>query len=170
MRIMFVCTGNICRSPLAHRLLEKQASDRGVADRIEVESSGTDHWHVGEEVDSRMRSTAAAHGLKLNHRARQIEPEDLREYDLVIAMGAGHLRAVRSLAHRAGVSNAPEPRLFREFDPLVAGTRKIPDVPDPYYGGDSGFEEVYRIVERTCASLLDALQEGRLQADEPGSS
>lgn len=165
MRIMFVCTGNICRSPLAHRMLEKQARERGLADRITVESTGTDHWHVGEEVDSRMRRTAAAHGLKLSHRARQIGAEDLRDSDLVLAMSAGHLRALHSLQRRAGGLNGTAVRLFREFDPQVSGSQRVPDVPDPYYGGESGFEEVYRIVERTCSALLDALERGELDAD-----
>lgn len=167
MRIMFVCTGNICRSPLAHRMLEKLARERGMGDQIHVESSGTDHWHVGEEADSRMRRTAAAHGLKLSHRARRLTREDMDRYDLVIAMGSGHLRSIRSLTGgrdgaRNGSRNA-HVRLFREFDPAVDDPARAPDVPDPYYGGPDGFEDVYRIVERTSNALLDAIEEGQFR-------
>ena len=163
VRIMFVCSGNICRSPLAHRMLEKQAQERGVASLIEVESSGTDSYHVGDEADRRMRGTARNHGWTFSHRARQFQTEDLKRYDLVFAMDRGHLREIS----RRGQSNdgwRARVHLFREFDPDASGPENTAgrDVPDPYYGGPQGFEEVYRIVERTCGVILDALEAGTL--------
>ena len=163
MRIMFVCTGNICRSPLAHRMLEKQAVERGLDTRIEVESSGTDAWHVGEDVDSRMRQTAARHGLDVRHRARKLTKDDLTTYDLIFAMSHGHLRAIRSMSRSVNV------HLFREFDPAVRDSSAPPDTPDPYYGGDEGFEEVYQIAQRTCAAILDALENGTLHEEQTGA-
>ncbi|WP_076487558.1 low molecular weight protein-tyrosine-phosphatase [Alkalispirochaeta americana] len=159
---MFVCTGNICRSPLAQAILEKMALDRGVSEQIQVESSGTDGWHVGENADSRMRETAAAQGVNLNHRARQFSAGDLQEYDLVFAMGRNHLKAIREIARREGGSARAKVVLFREFDPALSGGGNPPDVPDPYYGGAEGFREVYRIVERTCDEILNEIQEERL--------
>ncbi len=170
LKIMFVCSGNICRSPLAHRVLEHLAAERGIA--VSVESSGTGSWHVGEEVDSRMRATAARRGLTLSHRARRLSASDLERYDLLFAMDGSHYRDIVSLGRR-GASDDISRRLylFRQFDPASAGgdTARLPipreaalNVPDPYYGGDDGFEEVYRIVERTCGVILDAVEGGSL--------
>lgn len=162
VRVMFVCTGNICRSPLAQAVLEKMARDRGVAEHLQVESSGTDGWHVGENADSRMRETAAARGVPLDHRARQFSPGDLQDFDLIFAMGSNHLKAIREIDRRRGGQARARVLLFREFDPALPGGGKAPDVPDPYYGGPEGFHEVYRIVERTCDEILNGIQEGRL--------
>ena len=168
---MFVCSGNICRSPLAHRVLEAQAAERGL--NVSVESSGTGSWHVGEEVDSRMRATAARHGLTLRHAARRLSRGDVERYDLIFAMGGNHYRDIVSLGRR-GASDDVVRRayLFRQFDPASSprgGATALPippeaalDVPDPYYGGDEGFEEVYRIVERTCTVILDSIAAGSL--------
>lgn len=168
---MFVCSGNICRSPLAHRVLEAQAAERGI--NVAVESSGTGSWHVGEEVDARMRATAARHGLKLRHAARRLSKSDVERYDLIFAMGGNHYRDIVSLGRRGATDDiAQRVYLFRQFDPASsardgATMRPIPpeaalDVPDPYYGGDHGFEEVYEIVDRTCRVILDALADGSL--------
>ena len=171
LTIMFVCSGNICRSPLAHRVLETQAAERGLA--VSVESSGTGSWHVGEEVDSRMRATAARRGLTVSHRARQLSRSDVERYDLLFAMGGNHYRDIVSLGRRGGADDiAQRLYLFRQFDPGATrrnGSTLLPippeaalDVPDPYYGGADGFEEVYRIVERTCGTILDAIADGSL--------
>src|SRR6056297_2089726 len=97
MNIMFVCSGNICRSPLAHRMLEQQARERGMATHMTVESSGTGAWHVGQDADPRMRKTAAAHGLILHHPAQMIERSDLVDYDVLFAMDRGHYRQIRAM-------------------------------------------------------------------------
>lgn len=159
IRIMFVCTGNICRSPLAHRVLEARAAERGLADRLEVESSGIGSWHVGEDADARMRATAEAHGVPFHHPAQQIRPSDLETFDVLFAMDRGHERELIRMAHRAGVDPKGRVRLFRAFDPESSGRE---DVPDPYYGGQRGFEEVWSMVDRTVARMLDAIEEGTL--------
>lgn len=172
LRIIFVCSGNICRSPVAHRLFERLAAERGVAHRFHAESAGTGAWHLGEDADSRMRAVAKRHGWTLHHGVRQLTHSDLEEYDLILAMDRGHRRDIaRMVSARptarqpSGVADAADltakVRLFREFDP-EAGTHL--DVPDPYYDGQEAFETVYKICERTCRALLDAWEQGRLGA------
>ena len=158
-------------------MLEQQAKQRGLAKNLKVESSGTGAWHVGQDADPRMRKTAAAHGLALHHPAQMIERTDLVDYDVLFAMDRSHYRQIRAMARTTGRTtgrNASDERLsgrlyvFRQFDPAVAGDGIVPpedapDVPDPYYGGKDGFEEVYRIVERTCSRILDEIVAGRQQ-------
>lgn len=151
-RIMFVCSGNICRSPLAHRLFEAQARAAGVAEQFEVESSGIGEWHVGEDADPRMRATARAHGLTLHHRAQQITRQDLEQFDLILVMDRSHKQQLERLARNPQIME--KVRLFREWDPKGGPSA---EVPDPYYGGERGFEEVYRMVERTSTLLLEDL-------------
>lgn len=154
-RIMFVCSGNICRSPLAHRLFEAQAEAAGEQDEFQVESSGIGSWHVGEDVDPRMRMTAEGHGLPLRHRARQISRRDLQEHDLILVMELSHKRQLERMARDPEIME--KVRLFREWDPQGGPTA---EVPDPYYGGPDGFETVYQMVERTSEALLkDLLKE-----------
>lgn len=170
---MFVCTGNICRSPLAHRLLEKELDERGFGDRVRVESSGIGAWHLGDDADPRMRRTAAAHGVELHHPARQLGVQDVDQYDLLFAMDHGHYREILSLAGSGGGPGAgPAVReklyVFRQFDPeLTSGDELLPrkmapDVPDPYYGGAQGFEDVFAMVERTCRGIVDRIAKGAL--------
>jgi protein-tyrosine phosphatase len=147
-RIALVCLGNICRSPMAHVVLEARLDDAGLADRVEVESSGTGGWHVGNRMDRRAAATLTAAGYDATrHRARQYDATSADHVDLVLAMDRDNLDDL------GGVS--PRVRLFRDFDPVGTGG----DVPDPYYGGDAGFEEVLTMVERTSASLADLLAE-----------
>ncbi|MDE2955468.1 MAG: low molecular weight phosphotyrosine protein phosphatase [Bacteroidota bacterium] len=150
VRVMFVCLGNICRSPLAHGLFEQKVAKAGLGDYFEIASAGTGAWHVGQRPDSRMRGTARCHGLSLDTlRAHQFTPDDLSRHDHIFVMDrtnrADVLRLDRGGRHRSKVE------LFRTYDP--AG--HFSDVPDPYYGGR--FEEVYRIVDRTCRVILERL-------------
>lgn len=151
-RVLFVCLGNIVRSPLAEGLFREQASQRGLADHFEVDSAGTSSYHIGERPDSRMRRTAAERGLEYDGRSRQVRESDLEEFDLIIAMDRQNLRNLQGLARRSGAKE--KIRLMREFDPQADGDL---DVPDPYYGGQSGFESTYEIVERSIDALLDSL-------------
>lgn len=160
-RIMFVCTGNICRSPLAHAVFEHKAAERGVAGEYEVESAGLTAYHLGDNADPRMRRTAAEHGVRLDHMARLFQPGDLADYDLILAMDRGHFEDLRHMAANEGERG--KVRLFREFDPQA---REGDEVPDPYYGGARGFEDVYDIVERTSDVLLDTLEKVRLRGGE----
>jgi protein-tyrosine phosphatase len=155
-RIALVCLGNICRSPMAHVVLEARLAEAGLADRVEVTSSGTGDWHVGRPMDPRAAATLTGHGYDATrHRARQWDASlpTADRPDLVLAMDAQNLADLDGADART--------MLFRTFDPdLAAGAEAEgrPDVPDPYYGGDSGFEEVLVMVERTAAALADLLR------------
>lgn len=152
VRIMFVCLGNICRSPLAAGVFKAQAERAGLSDQFEVHSSGTDNWHVGQQADTRMRQTARQMGCSLeSHRARQFRREDLAEYDHIFVMDKSNLNDVLFLDQSDEYAN--KVRLFREFDPEPDDYQ----VPDPYYGGEEGFQNVYEIVERTANMLLHRL-------------
>lgn len=161
IRILFVCLGNICRSPLAEGVFRHEAEARGLGHAFEIDSAGTGAWHVGEPPDARMRQTARRRGLSLEaQRARQIAAADLARYDHVFVMDKGNLHDV--LALDTGDAHGHKVRLFREFDPEPGDYQ----VPDPYYGGPDGFDAVYEMVLRTARLLLDRLVEGHaLQAD-----
>ena len=151
--IMFVCQGNICRSPLAQALFEHLLQRRGVTASYRVDSTGVSSYHVGESADRRMRETAARHGITVNHRARAVTQRDLEQYNLILAMDRDNYtilqRKAQSQEQRSRI------RMFRDFDPAADGAI---DVPDPWYGGMNGFQNVYEIVERTCEALLDQLE------------
>jgi protein-tyrosine phosphatase len=155
MRILFVCMGNICRSPTAEAVMRRLVRDAGLEDRIEVESAGTGGWHAGDPPDARAAAAAARRGVTLDGAARQVRPDDFREYDLLIAMDRENLRGLLAVAPDEAASE--KVRLLREFDPTSAGAPDL-DVPDPYYGGDRGFETVLDMVEAACRGLLDELR------------
>jgi protein-tyrosine phosphatase len=150
-RIMFVCLGNICRSPLAEAVFNHIVAREGAESRYRADSSGTIGYHAGEPSDPRMRQVAGAHGVVINHRAQKLTRKHLAEYDLIFCMDRENLEDARSIAS----SNAEREKiqLFRDFDPEGSG-----NVPDPYYGGVSGFEKVYRIAERSAEALFEALE------------
>ena len=158
--IMFVCMGNICRSPLAHGIFQRLVNEAGLGHLITVESSGTVSSHIGELPDPRMREEAERHGMILDHRARQIETEDIDRYDLILGMDRTNVMHVKSLGKR-GFSPRSHIKLFRTFDPEGGG-----EVPDPYYGGPEGFSVVYSMVERTCRRLLDVVSSTYLKKAE----
>lgn len=153
-RICFVCLGNIVRSPLAENMFMQLAEEAGVSDQYEVDSAGTSAWHVGEAPDSRMRRVAAQHGLRYNGRARQFKRNDFDRFDLVVAMDRENREDLISLA--SNPHDREKIHLLREFDPL---SEEGAAVPDPYYGGIDGFMETYRVIERSCRSLLKALED-----------
>lgn len=149
MRVLTVCLGNICRSPTARAAILEAAAERGLD--LEVDSAGTGDWHIGELPDQRMRAAAEVAGLRLDSRARQVEADDLRDYDLVLAMDRENLRVLESLRDDAATARV---ELFRAWDPEADGDL---EVPDPYYGGRRGFEEVVAICRRTAEALVDDL-------------
>lgn len=154
-KILFVCTGNICRSPLAHAVFNHHASRVGAAQRFETESAGTHGYHVGEDADRRMRDTAARRGVPFSHRARLFTDSDLAYYDLILLMGHNHLHHAQRMVKDP--SQLEKLILYRYFDPKLEGSSEILEVPDPYYGGQSGFDQVFDIVDRTTGALLDHL-------------
>ncbi|NYD40180.1 low molecular weight protein-tyrosine-phosphatase [Nocardioides panaciterrulae] len=166
-RIALVCLGNICRSPMAHVVLAERVAEAGLADRVTLTSSGTGGWHVGNPMDDRAAATLTHAGYDASrHRARRFEPAWLDELDLALAMDRQNLADLADLADPVS-GRRERVRLFRDFDPQEPGG----EVPDPYYGGSDGFEEVLTMVERTAASLVDrlALVLAGHRADPPGS-
>ena len=153
MRILFVCLGNICRSPTAEGVLRTLAAREAPELAIEVDSAGTAAYHVDEPPDPRSRQAAARRGYDLSAlRARIVEPGDFERFDLILAMDRENLQVLRQ---RAPAGAHERLRLFLEFAP-EAGPE---DVPDPYYGGPNGFEEVLDLVEATTRSLLAHLRQ-----------
>ena len=154
-RILFVCLGNIVRSPLGEHMFSYLAEEAGVGDKYEVDSAGTSAYHIGESPDPRMRRVAASKGLIYDGRARQVTPYDLDAFDVIIAMDMENKSNLVSLA------NTPEQEAkivtMRMFDPQGSPTDSVPD---PYYGGIDGFEVTYDIVARSCRGLLEALEKG----------
>lgn len=147
-RILFVCLGNICRSPLAEGIFRHLAQREGVAELFEVDSAGTSSFHVGDPPDRRSAATARDRGVELEGRSRQFTASDLAKFDYVIAMDSDNLAEIRNLEIQSG--GRAKAHLLREWDPAAPGT----GVPDPYYGGDRGFEDVHDIVQRACENLL----------------
>jgi protein-tyrosine phosphatase len=152
-RILFVCLGNIVRSPLAENLFRHLAAESQPDGVYEVDSAGTSAWHVGERPDPRMRRVAEERGLRYTGQARQVHPEDLRSFDLILAMDrenqADLLAMARSPEERAKV------RLLRDYDPQAGVDASVPD---PYYGGPDGFAHTYEIVARAVRGLIQSLE------------
>jgi len=151
LRVTFVCTGNICRSPMAEKMFAHQLRRRGLADHVRVSSAGTGAWHVGCEVDQRAGRVLRAHGYPTTHCAAQLD-EDHLGADLVIALGRNHARMLNEM----GVP-ANRIRLLRSFDPRAGA--HAPDVEDPYYGAHADFEETFAVIEASLPGLHDWVDE-----------
>lgn len=153
-RITLVCLGNICRSPMAEVVLADRVAAAGLDDRIELSSSGTGEWHVGRAMDPRAAQTLTTAGYDASrHRARQLDSSSLDANDLVLVMDRQNLADVRAITEETGMAPGDRLRMYRDLDPRQPGE----DVPDPYYGGDEGFEEVLAMVERTADAWATAL-------------
>jgi protein-tyrosine phosphatase len=158
--VLFVCLGNICRSPLAESVFRHLARERGVDALFHIDSAGTAGYHVGHPPDARSAATASRRGISVDGAGRQISDEDLHRFDYVLVMDRANLAEVRRVQARSG--GDAEVRLLREWDPDSPGS----DVPDPYYGGASGFEDVHDIVDRACRALLDDLLDQDARIDQ----
>jgi protein-tyrosine phosphatase len=154
-RVLFVCLGNICRSPLAEGVFQNLVDERGLTAHYRIDSAGTGGWHVGESPDARSVAVAKKNGVLLTSRARQVEASDFEEFDRIVAMDRQNLLDLRALGRGAG--GPARLHLLREFDP-EPGDRQVPD---PYYDGADGFDRVYAMVRRACEALLDALEAER---------
>jgi protein-tyrosine phosphatase len=156
VNILFVCLGNICRSPTAEGVMRKLVAQADLREQIEIDSAGTGGWHVGEPPDTRATEAARARGIELQGAARQVSPEDFERFELILAMDSSNQSALRRLAPdepaRAKV------RLLREFDPASVGLHDL-DVPDPYYDSQRGFEIVLDQVQAACVGLLEQLRQ-----------
>ena len=148
-KVLFVCLGNICRSPLAEALFEKHVKNRGLEGEFIADSCGTAAYHIGEQPNSRSRANAKENGLVYSHAARQISKDDFNEFDVIIPMDASNMSNLREVSS-GGIATI---ELMRDYDTGFEGT----DVPDPYFGGDQGFQEVFEILDRSTESLLKVL-------------
>jgi protein-tyrosine phosphatase len=146
---LFVCLGNICRSPTAEAVFRHLVAAEGLSDRIRIDSAGTGDWHVGEEADPRTRHAAKRRGIAVEGRARQVTSKDFEKFDYLVAMDASNRRNLLAMAPNAEL--ASKVHLFRDFDPE---SPRNSDVPDPYYGGDEGFETVLDICDAAARGLL----------------
>lgn len=149
-RLLMVCLGNICRSPTAEAAVKEAAAEAGIP--VAVSSAGTGSWHIGNPPDRRMQAAAAAVGLTVDGVAQQVDDILLHEADVVFAMDTSNLRDLQDLVRRHGMDTPLH--LFRAFDPLADSQ---PDVPDPYYGGQAGFDEVVEICRRTAREIVRRL-------------
>jgi low molecular weight protein-tyrosine phosphatase len=147
LHVTFVCSGNICRSPMAEKMFAHQISERGLAELVRVTSAGTGSWHAGDGADDRACLVLREHGYPSAHRAAQVDSDHLGA-DLVIALGRNHARILTEL----GV-DASRLRMLRSFDPR--STAHTPDVEDPYYGTQADFEDVLTVIEAALPGLHD---------------
>ena len=150
----FVCSGNICRSPMAALVLTEHLRRAGLADQVRVTSAGIGPWHAGEPADSRAARTLAGAGYPTGHVAAQVGAEHL-DADLLLAMDAGHEAALRDLLEHHG-DDPDRVRMFRSFDPAARGDL---DVPDPYYGDRDGFADVLAMIEAATPGVLAWVRE-----------
>ena len=155
VKVLFVCMGNICRSPTAHGVFRELVRREGLEERIEIDSAGTHAYHVGNPPDQRAQETARSRGIDLSDlRARQVEPGDFRRYDYILAMDEENHAILEELCPPGYEDRV---RLFLDFAPGLG----VSEVPDPYYGGAQGFEYVFDLVEAASHGLLEDIR-GRL--------
>lgn len=157
-RILFVCLGNICRSPTAEGVMRHMLRESDLHESVDVESAGTGGWHVGHPPDERASSAAGRRGIALESQAQRFIVEHFDDFDLILAMDRQNLADVRSLAPHA--DHEGKVALLREFDPEAIAAGDL-EVPDPYYGGEQGFEDVLDMIERACEGLIEEIRRAR---------
>lgn len=153
-KIVFVCLGNICRSPTAEGVMQHLVNERGLQPYFYIDSAGTSAYHIGEPANSKAQKVANERGFELKSRARRFEAEDLDEFDLILAMDRENYENILALDINGDYSD--KVKMMREFDPKADNDA---EVPDPYYGGMDGFNNVFDIVQRSCENLLNELEE-----------
>jgi len=151
MRVLFVCMGNICRSPTAEGVMAALLREEGLDGSVTLDSAGTGGWHAGHPPDERATAAAHARGIELSGAARQVRASDFADFDLLVAMDRDNERDL--LAAAPDDAARAKVRLLRTYDPESAAAGEL-DVPDPYYGGPDGFERVLDVVQAGCRGLL----------------
>lgn len=154
VRVLFVCLGNICRSPLGAAILKKKISENGMDSWVEVDSCGTSNYHIGDGADPRTIANATENGVPIEHCARQLVAEDLEKFDYIFAMDKSNYQNIMNLASNPE-SAKDKVKLMRTFDPHPNGG----EVPDPYHGGAKGFQEVFEILDRSTDGFIAHLEE-----------
>ena len=156
LRIVFVCLGNICRSPIAEGTFQALLEQQNLTKKITCDSAGTHNYHIGELPDHRTRKNAESHGINLTHHCRRLTGADFAKFDYVVAMDESNLENIQAISYRATGIHQPNEICFllREFDPIETTNLSVPD---PYYGDEKDFEEVYQIVNRCNEFFLDWL-------------
>ena len=152
-KILFVCLGNICRSPAAEGIFNQKIKERDLENFFEVDSAGTGDWHVGNLPDRRMRATAFSRGIELKSRSRQIEENDLNEFDHILVMDKDNLDAVKSLAKDSNNNVNSKIKLILSY----SKNSQLDEVPDPYYGGQNGFDMVLDLLDDAMDGFIDSL-------------
>lgn len=152
-KLLFVCLGNICRSPAADGVFNAMLTEKKLTETLTCDSCGTGDWHIGQLPDSRMRAAGAQRGYNFNHRARQLCPSDYRDFDLIIAMDDANFRDI--LARAPEGADMSKVRRFAEF--CTGKFSGISHVPDPYYGGEKDFNHALDIIENGCSGILSAV-------------
>ncbi|HEX8038593.1 MAG TPA: low molecular weight protein-tyrosine-phosphatase [Chryseosolibacter sp.] len=153
VRILFVCLGNICRSPLAAAILKHKVRMHGLEQWIEVDSCGTSNYHIGDNADPRTIANASRNGVLIEHCARQLSAEDLHRFDFIFAMDNSNYSNILRLTNSGDIRH--KVRLMREFDPRQKGG----EVPDPYHGGEKEFQEVFEMLDRSTTNFLSFVRE-----------
>jgi protein-tyrosine phosphatase len=151
IKVLFVCLGNICRSPLAEAVFKHKIKAKDIADRFEADSCGTANYHIGDTPDSRTIANARKNGVSINHLGRQLSTRDLEYYDHIFAMDNSNLRNIQALPNASKYSD--KIRLMRDYDTIGTGS----EVPDPYHGNEQHFQEVFEILDRSTESLIESL-------------
>jgi len=152
VRVLFVCLGNICRSPVAEAVFQREIERAGFSDWIYTDSAGTADYHVGELPDPRTRENASLHGIQLTHKGRQITSRDFETFDLILAMDVNNYKNIRKM--KPGIAT-DKVRLFADFHPNPA----LKEVPDPYYSSPEAFELVFQLCEKISPFLLQHIKE-----------
>ena len=151
VKVLFVCLGNICRSPLGAAILKKKLKDKSMNSWVEVDSCGTSNYHIGDNADPRTIANATQHGVPIEHRARQLTAQDLENFDFIFAMDKSNYQNILCLSN--GKDFTHKVKMMREFDSMSRGG----EVPDPYHGGEKDFQEVFDMLDRSTEKFTEYL-------------
>ncbi len=152
LKVLFVCLGNICRSPLAEAVFKHKIKERGLDDRIDADSCGTSNYHIGDPPDSRTLANAKRNGIEIDHCGRQFSTDDFETFDYILAMDRSNY--VNLIRQANTDKDRSKVQLMRDYDPYGEG-----EVPDPYYGGERGFQEVFEILDRSMDKFIRHLEQ-----------